>query len=413
MINASLLSFEVLSKPEKELFKKIQSNAKFKSIGDVLKTKVGINNFYNFSICLTSSIVFRDIVLNSQFVSGWARSTQVLNDNDSKFAVYKFLTRTDEQTAKWIQMMEKLEADGHSMDNMRSLIYLDSISDYAISIDILHLLYLAIVLECIQRNLDETHADLKLEINWFLEKIGWLLDEYIVDQYNTSWRDFINPMLDAAFFDFPAINGKKIDIADITKEDVYNVSATYSVIGQIWRHRTLVKQYSAHTYKEEVEAAKICTTLYNYNEIGMHREVSELVKIQTAKAASMYDLCQGTVLPFKFSGTVGAVHKALSQRTCFINDSPQFKDAFAQFIKKNPTLKLLPPCKLNTTSTNSCYVGYVNESRRRGEEKTQVICPIYAKSRGYDEDCKKSLDTVKSQWYLENLDGWKIVCKQV
>jgi hypothetical protein len=120
---------------------------------------------------------------------------------------------------------------------------------------------------------------LKLEINWFLEKIGWLLDEYIVDQYNTSWRDFINPMLDAAFFDFPAINGKKIDIADITKEDVYNVSATYSVIGQIWRHRTLVKQYSAHTYKEEVEAAKICTTLYNYNEIGMHREVSELVKI--------------------------------------------------------------------------------------------------------------------------------------
>jgi hypothetical protein len=149
MINASLLSFEVLSKPEKELFKKIQSNAKFKSIGDVLKTKVGINNFYNFSICLTSSIVFRDIVLNSQFVSGWARSTQVLNDNDSKFAVYKFLTRTDEQTAKWIQMMEKLEADGHSMDNMRSLIYLDSISDYAISIDILHLLYLAIVLECI------------------------------------------------------------------------------------------------------------------------------------------------------------------------------------------------------------------------------------------------------------------------
>lgn len=50
MVNESFLEFNVLTKPEKDLFKKIQSNAKFKTISDVLKTKVGINNFYNFSI---------------------------------------------------------------------------------------------------------------------------------------------------------------------------------------------------------------------------------------------------------------------------------------------------------------------------------------------------------------------------
>lgn len=65
MINKDLLKFEVLSVPEKNTFKKIQSNAKFKTIADVLKVRVGINNFYNFSLAFKSTILFRDVVLNS------------------------------------------------------------------------------------------------------------------------------------------------------------------------------------------------------------------------------------------------------------------------------------------------------------------------------------------------------------
>ena len=164
MINKQYLQFNVLTKPKKDLFKVVQANAKFKTLNDVLRTKVGINNFYNFSIAIESSIVMRDIILNSQFVSGWARSSQVLNKTDSKFSGYRFLTRDKEETNKWIRIMESLEMQGHTMDNMRSLIYLDSITNYAISIDILHLLYITIVLDSIYNNLDETHDDLKDEI---------------------------------------------------------------------------------------------------------------------------------------------------------------------------------------------------------------------------------------------------------
>lgn len=96
MINKQYLQFKVLTKPKKDLFKVVQANAKFKTLNDVLRTKVGINNFYNFSIAIESSIVMRDIILNSQFVSGWARSSQVLNKTDSKFAGYRFLTRDKE-----------------------------------------------------------------------------------------------------------------------------------------------------------------------------------------------------------------------------------------------------------------------------------------------------------------------------
>ena len=86
MINKSYLKFEVLTKSKKDLSKTVQSNAKFKTLSDVVRTKVGINNFYNFSIAIKSSIVMRDIIMNSGFVSGWARSSQVLNKTDSKFA---------------------------------------------------------------------------------------------------------------------------------------------------------------------------------------------------------------------------------------------------------------------------------------------------------------------------------------
>lgn len=407
MINKKYLKFDVLTKPDKDLFKAVQSNAKFKTITDIIRTKVGINNFYNFGIALKSSIVFRDIVLNSQFISGWARSSQVLNDNDSKFSVYKFLTRSDNDTENWIKHMEKLEADGHSMDNMRSLIFLDSITDYSISIDILHLLYLTIILRDIHDNLDDNHNDLKQEIVWFLTKF----DNLLKNEYDVDYNDFKNMILDASR-DFPNINmTKNIDLHDITYEPTYVVNATYSVVGQIWRHRTLVKKYAADTYIDLVEKTKKLTTDYDFATIGMHETIASNVIEVTDNAKNIYDLCQGSIVPFEFSGTVGAVYKALSQRTCFINDSPQFKDAFELFKQKHPELKLLPPCKLNTTHTNSCYVGYVNESRRRGEELTQVVCPIYAKSRGYVDDFNRSIESSKTKWYIENLECWKNVCK--
>jgi len=407
MINKQYLQFNVLTKPKKDLFKIVQANAKFKTLNDVLRTKVGINNFYNFSIAIESSIVMRDIILNSQFVSGWARSSQVLNNTDSKFAGYRFLTRTPEQTATWVKLMELLEFQGHTMDNMRSLIYLDSITNYAISIDILHLLYLTIVLDNIYNNLDETHDDLKDEVGFFLNKMNDLL----YHEYDVDYGEFY-PMLQDALRDFPVINADKyLSVADITGEYAYRINATYSVIGQIWRHRTLVKQYATKTYTELVNETKTLTTNYDYGMIGMHKDISDGVREFTAIAKSVYDLCQGSIVLFAFSGTVGAVHKALSQRTCYINDSPQFKEAFDAFKANHPNLKLLPPCKLNTTATNNCYVGYVNESRRRGEEKTQVPCPIYCKAKGYDEDFKKSAEADKTKWYVKNLELWENVVK--
>ena len=406
MIHEEYLSFEVLNKPEKDFFKKIQSNAKFKTLSEVLRTKVGINNFYNFSIAVKSSIVMRDIILNSQYISGWARSSQVLNNSDSKFGKYCFLTRSEEENKSWISMMESLEAAGHSMDNMRSLIYLDSVGDYAFNVDLLNLLYLEIVLDSVCCSLED--ADMKAELFYFISKFDKLLKEYDVD-----YHEFCD-MLPLALSNFPAINAKQsVDLYSITKEKVYKVNATYSVCGQLWRHRTLTKKYLCNSYITELLEAKKLTESYDYTSIGMHVEIADKVKKLTVEAKSFYDLCQGSILPLEFSGTTGAVHKALSQRTCFINDSPQFKDAFADFEKLHPEneFMLLPPCKLNCTSSNKCYVSYVNESRRRGEEKTQICCPVYAKSHGYEDDFKKACESSKTKWYVENLKLWENVCK--
>lgn len=400
MIDRKKLKFNVITKPKKDLYTIIQANAKFKSLNDVIRTKVGINNFYNFSIAINSSIVVRDIILNSQFVSGWARSTQVLNNTDSKFASYSFINKTQDETNAWVKMMEKLELAGHSMDNMRSLIFIGAITDYAISIDLLHLIYLIIVLENISSTTKD--ANLRNELKFFVRKFNALLTKYDV-----NYNDFKTQMLDDALYDFPVIDtSKNIDIANITKEEVYHISAVYSVIGQIWRHRTLIKQYDSDTYKNLIKKSKKLTATYDFSKIEMHNDIAELIKIQTSNAKSIYDLCQGSIIPIKFTGTVGAIYKTLCQRTCFINDSPQFSDVFKQFSNKFPNLPLLPPCKLNTTESNKCYVGYVNESRIRGEEKTQICCPIYAKSKNYLDVFNKSKTSKKVKWYCDNLIGW-------
>ena len=399
MINRKLLDFKVLTKPKKDLYTIIQSNAKFKSLNDVIRTKVGINNFYNFSIAIKSSIAMRDVILNSQFVSGWARSTQVLNNNDSKFANYKFINKTEEDTKSWIAKMEKFESEGFSMDNMRSLIFLGSINDYAISIDLLHLIYLTLVLDNISTHTKDT--SFRQEASFFRRKFDSLLRKYDVD-----YKEF-SQMLNDALTDFPAIDvDNKVKIHDITKEQTYSISTVYSVIGQLWRHRTLIKQYDAETYKELVKTSKELTAKYDFEQIELAKEIADEVINQTNAAKSIYDLCQGSVLPIKFTGTTGAVYKALCQRTCFINDSPQFNEVFIKFEENNPKLFLLPPCKLNSTETNKCYVSYVNESRIKGEEKTQICCPVYAKARGYKEVFENSKQSKKAQWYCKNLTGW-------
>ena len=405
MFNEQFLSFNVLTKPEKNLYNIIQSNAKFKSLNDIIKTKVGINNFYNFSITLKSSILFRDIVLNSQFVSAWARSTQVLNDNDSKYACYKFLTRSEEETNNWINMMENFQNANHSQDNMRSLIYLDSINDYAISIDILHILYLTLVLNDIKNNVND--ENIKKEVSFFLDKFSNLLLEYDIDYNNYS------NMLNDALRDFPVINAsKEANLNDITLEHVYKSDATYSVIGQIWRHRTIVKKYSFNSYEDELIASKALTEHYNFDNINIHKDISDKIIELTLNANSFYDLCQGSIIPFEFSGTTGAIHKTLSQRTCFINDSPQFQEAFNQFYNNFPNIKLLPPCKLNTSKSNNCYVGYVNESRLKGEELTQIPCPIWCKANNKLEALENSLNSEKTKWYTKNFLDWNKACKK-
>ena len=116
---------------------------------------------------------------------------------------------------------------GHLMDNMRSLIYLDSITNYAISIDILHLLYLTIILDSIYNNLDDTYDDLKDEVGFFLYKFNDLL----YYEYDIDYAEYEN-MFNDAIRDFPAINvEKQITVNDITGEYSYNIAATYSVVG--------------------------------------------------------------------------------------------------------------------------------------------------------------------------------------
>lgn len=64
------------------------------------------------------------------------------------------------------------------------------------------------------------------------------------------------------------------------------------------------------------------TSAYDYSLIGVAEDIAYRAAELTSKAQNVYGLCQGSIVPFEFSGTVGAVHKALSQRTCYINDSP-------------------------------------------------------------------------------------------
>jgi hypothetical protein len=79
-INAKVTAISLSDKDE---WKKIIANAKFTEISQLLKTRVGINNFIHLILNFETSILLRDIIVNSPFVSAWGRSTQVLNKTDS------------------------------------------------------------------------------------------------------------------------------------------------------------------------------------------------------------------------------------------------------------------------------------------------------------------------------------------
>jgi hypothetical protein len=78
-----------ISLSDRNEWKKIVANAKFTQISQLLKTKVGINNFIHLVLNFETSLLLRDIIVNSPFVSAWGRSTQVLNKTDSAFSVYR------------------------------------------------------------------------------------------------------------------------------------------------------------------------------------------------------------------------------------------------------------------------------------------------------------------------------------
>jgi len=153
---------KVYSTP-KDVWKSIVQNAKFDKIEQILATKVGINNFLHISINFQTSVLLRDIILNSPFVSAWGRSTQVLNDTDSKFSVYRSI-RSDIDNSKMIEKMEELLKTNHVQDNIRMIVPLGSLTNYAINTDIMTLVKLILVLDCVQQDLRDEATLIKKEL---------------------------------------------------------------------------------------------------------------------------------------------------------------------------------------------------------------------------------------------------------
>jgi hypothetical protein len=415
MINKELLKFSVIQQPEVDLYKIIQSNAKFKSLSDVLRTKVGINNFYSFSLAFKSSILMRDVIMNSPYVSGWARSSQVLNKTDSKFDNYQFVYENEEYPSTHIiDTLKMLESEGYSMDNMRCLIPVSMLTDYAINVDLLTLTYLAVTLFNMCDFNPGSDELIAIEAKYFYKNIVALLKDYDIDV-----RCYLDIFKDNAMYTFNPVNANnyaKYDFSSITMSKVYDLKVTYSVLGQLFRHRTLYKRYNAKSYDDLLAITKGSTYDFadRYETIGIPEKVASKILVATYKATTCYEILQGSIVPISITGTTSAMYKALGQRTCYINDTPHFKDTFEAFEQENPTLKLMPPCKFNGST---CYVGYVNQARlsNTNEELTQIPCPIWCKANMNNEDVdmqkelENSLSSSKTKWYIDNLESWNKV----
>ena len=240
---------KVYSTP-KDVWKNIVQNAKFDKIEQILATKVGINNFLHISINFQTSVLLRDIIVNSPFVSAWGRSTQVLNDTDSKFSVYRSV-RSDIDNTVMIEKMEELLRTNHVQDNIRMIVPLGSITNFAINVDIMTLVKLIMTLDCVQQDLKTEALLIKAE----LEKIAlesFDITHEIIESVSNSYKDDIKR-------DF---NYLTKDLKVITGVDVISAPVTYSVVGQILRHRTILKNVDFN-----LDAVKQYTANYDFESI--------------------------------------------------------------------------------------------------------------------------------------------------
>lgn len=397
---------ECIKKPDKDFWKEISSNAKFESLQQVLNVKVGINNFATFSFKVTSSLLTRDILLNSRYVSAWARSTQVLNETDSKYSVYKNAISEDNTlNDELISEMEALYKKGYSQDNIRTLVPLNSVTDYAFTCDIMTLVYLYFSL---QRFINSPEIS---KLIFYFERL--LTEEYGIDL--PALYPAYKSGIDSQFQN----SGISSSLEKITGQSNYYANVTYSVVGQIMRHRNLYKTIIMGKWFESMtsllDRVKELTYHTNFKLMDIPDEIAGKIIDYTDKATSLDQLVQGSIFPLAINGMNGDLLKMLSQRSCFINDSAQFLQMFKDFeinsINMKGPNKIIPPCK-NNVATNGCYVEYVNKSRLRGEELTQVACPIWTanqvkKGELDNETHLKSLNAPKSKWYYENLDSWE------
>ena len=375
-INAKVTA---ISLSERDEWKKIIANAKFTEISQLLKTKVGINNFIHLILNFETSILLRDIIVNSPFVSAWARSTQVLNKTDSAFSVYRPVrSEFTEYHKDMIATMEQLYKAGHIQDNIRMLIPLGSITNYAISIDIMTCVKLILVLDSVTGDLgDEAHAISDQLFSILSENYG--ITQEVIDGVKESYLYDIDK-------DFQYMSK---DLSKITGLEVISAPVTYSVIGQIIRHRTVFKNFNI-----DLSESRILTHDYAYSFIETPDEISKIVKDITRNTCSVYGLLQGSILTVNFSGFKPYVTKMFNQRSCCINDTKQF----AGIIPASS----IPPCKCNVEKFG-CYVEYVNQSRLKNEELTQTPCPIWSESQGIT----KFTSNPKYDYFYKNITSWK------
>lgn len=368
-----------ISLSERDEWKKIIANAKFTEISQLLKTKVGINNFIHLILNFETSILLRDIIVNSPFVSAWGRSTQVLNKTDSAFSVYQpVCSDYTEYHKDIIREMECLYKNGHIQDNIRMLVPLGSITNYAISIDIMTCVKLILVL-------DSVRGDLYVEA----QNIANQLFNILAENYGLT-RDIINSVTESYMYDIDKdFQYMSKDLSKITGLAVMSAPVTYSVIGQIIRHRTVFKNFNV-----DLTEAKTLTENYDYSFIETPHDISKIVKDITQNSSSLYQLMQGSILTVNFSGFSPYIQKMFNQRSCCINDTKQF----AGIMPKNA----IPPCKCNVGKFG-CYVEYVNKSRLKNEELTQTPCPIWAESQGIT----KYTNNPKYDYFYKNITSWK------
>jgi hypothetical protein len=361
-------------------WKKIVANAKFTEINQLLMTKIGINNFINVALSFKTSILLRDIIVNSPYVSAWARSSQVLNASDSKFSVYQSSKDSFKDfNNQMISQMEILCSEGHLMDDIRMIIPLGSFTNYAINVDIMTLVKLILVLECIE------DIELKAEADIIYNE----LKDIIFENFGITEED-IEKLRPSYLYDLEKdFQYCCKDLSKITGIKPLSFNVTYSVVGQILRHRTIYKNTDLN-----LKNIQELTSNYDYNFIETPPRISVIIKENNSNITSLYQLMQGSIINLSISGYKPAIQKMFNQRSCCINDTKQF----AEILPKNA----IPPCKCNVKKFG-CYVDYVNNSRLKNEEQTQVPCPIWAENKGISDFTNNN----KYEFFYNQINSWK------